>query len=78
MELDPAARAQAALDSEYSKEAARKEAFQRYLAQHRVMGSLNTALQELYMQEELPKDPIAFVCSMLQTAHALPAGPGQR
>ena len=66
-EPDPAARAQAALAGEYSREAARKQAFQRYLEQHKVMDALNTAVQELYRQpaEELPADPLAFICSRL-------------
>jgi hypothetical protein len=65
---DPAPDPAAALEGEFSRETGRKQAFQRYLQQHRVMDALNTAVQELYRQEELPADPLEFICGRLKLA----------
>jgi hypothetical protein len=65
MEASASSRATAELDKAYSKEATKKAMFKHYLEQHKVMHLMNHALQELYKLDELPKDPISFICSHL-------------
>lgn len=50
----------------YDHAARRKQLFQAYLAQHKVLEGMNAAMQDLFSCEQLPSNPLLWLAAHLQ------------